>query len=143
MARDEEECEKAKIKWESLDGFPKIAEFIAKDPDKAAAIFKRFDPVSYRNLLYLQSKVAVLQKRQAAFDEEDAKEESKERSDEAVRCATSWEDFEIKGKAAANGSEPDTLQEDARQQKRWKLSEDIQIAVKEYRKFAVSIPNRS
>jgi len=118
------DSEKGNNKSTSLDGFPNTAKFIAKDRDKAAAIFRRFDTLSYRNLLYLQSKISVLQERLDICDAEDAKD----RSDEAVRCATSWEDFEIAGNSTSNNKA------ETPQQTRWRLCQEIKIALKEYRK---------
>lgn len=54
-----------------VDGFARSAAFIVRDKDKASALFRRFDTTSMRNLLYLQARVASLNARQEAFDEED------------------------------------------------------------------------
>jgi len=56
-----------------LDGFPKVAAWssVTGNIDKASDIFKTFHRSSTRNLLYLQSRVAALQEKQARFDQAD------------------------------------------------------------------------
>jgi hypothetical protein len=54
-----------------LDGFPSLAAFIASDRDRSTLIYKRFDELAARNLLYLQSELAELHAKQRAFDQED------------------------------------------------------------------------
>lgn len=70
-------------------GFASVADLIARDPDKSGTIYRRFDKLAARNLLYLESKLAVLEQKQEEFDEEDANGESFE----LRSAATSWEDF--------------------------------------------------
>jgi hypothetical protein len=47
-----------------LDGYPSLAEFIASDPDHTSLVFRRFDKLAARNLLYLQSELAELEAKQ-------------------------------------------------------------------------------
>jgi hypothetical protein len=54
-----------------VKGYPSLAAFIASDRDKSTAIYRRFDRLSARNLLYLQSELQELEERQDAFDAED------------------------------------------------------------------------
>lgn len=44
-----------------LDGYPSIAEDISSDPDRTSLVFRRFDKLAVRNLLYLQSELAELE----------------------------------------------------------------------------------
>jgi hypothetical protein len=44
-----------------LDGFPSLSEFIASDHDRTSLVFRRFDRLAARNLLYLQSELAELE----------------------------------------------------------------------------------
>jgi hypothetical protein len=46
-----------------LDGFPSLANFIASDHDRTSLVFRRFDKLAARNLLYLQSELAELEAR--------------------------------------------------------------------------------
>jgi hypothetical protein len=54
-----------------LEGFPSLAHFISKDDD--AAIFRTFDELGARNLLYLQSNLNELDTQLKRLDDEDAK----------------------------------------------------------------------
>lgn len=69
-------------------GFPSLSHFVASDPDDGAFVFRRFDRLSARNLLFLQSEIAELEAEQRRLDDEDAAprilEESASRQDWAV-----------------------------------------------------------
>ena len=69
-------------------GFPSLSYFVASDPDDGAFVFRRFDRLSARNLLFLQSEIAELEAEQHHLDDEDAAprsfEESASRQDWAV-----------------------------------------------------------
>ena len=54
-----------------VKGYPSLAAFIASDCDQSTAIYRRFDRLSARNLLGLQSELVELEARQDAFDAED------------------------------------------------------------------------
>jgi hypothetical protein len=54
-----------------VTGYASLAAFIASDPDHSTAIYRRFDELSARNLLYLQSELAELKARQDELDQED------------------------------------------------------------------------
>ena len=87
-----------------------MAAFMASDPDNSAAIFRSFDRLVTRNLLYLQSRMQQLEAIQDELDDENLK-----RGDlDAARAASSWEDFE------------ELVQTQEWQQKRMKLAMDIQ-----------------
>lgn len=51
-------------------GYPAIAKFIAQDPDHETFVFRRFDLLTARNLLNLQSELLALQEDLAKVDEE-------------------------------------------------------------------------
>jgi len=44
-----------------LDGYPSLAKDIASDPDRTSLVFRRFDQLAVRNLLYLQSELVELE----------------------------------------------------------------------------------
>ena len=100
-----------------LSGFPSLANFIANDRDRTTLIYKRYDELAARNLLYLQSELAELRARQHAFDQADlhAKLETKQ-------CARNFADFQKAVEA-----------NDVNQKARWKLMKDIRETLKEYR----------
>ena len=49
-------------------GFASLAAFIAADPGKSTTIYRRFDRLSARNLLHLQSELIELEAQQDALD---------------------------------------------------------------------------
>lgn len=67
------DTEKGVLKVHYLKGYPSLAAFIASDKNKSTVIFRRFDRLGARNLLYLQSELAELEARQDALDVPDLK----------------------------------------------------------------------
>ncbi|KAH7074132.1 hypothetical protein FB567DRAFT_190544 [Paraphoma chrysanthemicola] len=104
-----------------LDGYPSLAAFIASDPDHTSLVFKRFDKLAARNLLYLQSELAELQAKQDQFDTEDQSLEHG--SLESKACAMNWERFRHASGEVDN----------EKQRERMKLVTDIRTKIKEYR----------
>ncbi|KAG4436603.1 hypothetical protein IFR05_007923 [Cadophora sp. M221] len=66
-------------------GYPRYSAFVAADEDKSTTIFRRFQRLSTRNLLYLESELSELEAEQDRLDL-DAK-----RDEELVLSAQSWE----------------------------------------------------
>ena len=64
--------EEDSIEMHYIRGYPALASFIASDSDHSTAIYRRFDRLSARNLLYLQSDLIQLESAQDALDAEDA-----------------------------------------------------------------------
>jgi hypothetical protein len=56
-----------------IDGFPRMAAKIASDTDKTTTIYRRFDELSARNLLYIEAEIAELEAQQKRCDLEDLK----------------------------------------------------------------------
>lgn len=107
-----------------LLGYPSLSDFIASDRDRTTLIFKRFDELAARNILYLQSEIADLQAQQRAFDQEDLT------SDRPTKqCARNFKSF----KDAAL-----QLQNNAKQQARWELMLRIRSSMIEYREALLS-----
>jgi hypothetical protein len=100
-------------------GYPSLAAFIASDRDRTTLIYKRFDELAARNLLYLQSELAELQSQQRAFDQADLTSNLDEK-----KCARSFAEFE----AAASPTSSN-----ARQKERWHVMVRIRQVIKEYR----------
>lgn len=71
-----------------LKGYPTFAEFIARDQD--AAIYRKFERLSARNLLYQQSELHHLERQLDQLDHEDAKEIDNQA---AQKAAVYWEHF--------------------------------------------------
>ena len=66
-----------------LEGYPSFAEFIAKDKD--AAIYRRYESLSARNLLYQQSELHELEKQAAELDEKEVEKIEEENAQQAAR----------------------------------------------------------
>jgi len=86
MATSSSDIEKA-VRIRRLRGYPSFAEFLASDPDKTTVVFRRFDRLSARNLLHMQSELCELEARQDALDERDRKG-----STEDKQFARNWEE---------------------------------------------------
>src|SRR5437762_10304769 len=58
--------------WEQYpEGYPRFAAFIAHDADKSTTIFRRFERLAARNLLYLEGELFELEAKQDKLDEDD------------------------------------------------------------------------
>lgn len=99
------------------DGYAAVAAFIARDPDNETFIYRKFDQLSARNLLYLQSELIDLEKRLEEYDRETAKSGDME----LKQSARKWETF----------TKNAIIQDEER--KRMELVKDIRAKVKEYR----------
>jgi hypothetical protein len=106
------------VKINYLKGYPSLVAFIASDKDKSTVIYRRFDRLSARNLLYLQSELAELEVKQDAFDREDMRASTEEKG-----TASNWLAFSTK--AAEDGNE--------REKKRMEIVKEIREKIKEYR----------
>jgi hypothetical protein len=120
--RSDVHCESTGADLEPLDGFPSLAAFIASDNDHTSLVFRRFDLLAARNLLYLQSELAEMEAQLETFDAEDHKVE--DGSLDMKCCAMKWEKFRD---MSATGNEEAT--------KRMDLILAIRKKLKEYSKF--------
>ena len=102
------------VSTRQLEGYPTFAEFISKDKD--AAIYRKFENLSARNLLYLQSELHDLERQLHEIDREDAKNIDDENAQQAARL---WTHF-------ANDSNDQALA-------RRKLHDRIKSKIREYR----------
>jgi hypothetical protein len=91
MAND---VEKEALEVVYVKGYPSLADFIASDRDKSTAIYRRFDRLSARNLLYLQSELQELEARQDALDAEDL-----HGGLQAKKSARNWQVLKKEGQA--------------------------------------------
>jgi hypothetical protein len=119
VVRSAVDLEKGRGK-QNLYGFASVADLVASDPDKSGTIYRRFDRLSARSLLHLESKLAVLESAQERFDEEDGTDNSFV----LKSAATSWEEFE---EHAKDSDRPEI-------QKRMDLAIEIAATLKTYRK---------
>jgi hypothetical protein len=104
-------------------GFPELASRIAVNPDYEAFIFRKFDRLSARNLLHLESKLAYLEWKLDQADEQALHSPD----NETHRSIRAWEAFEENAK------------NDTRPEQAWMIiAEDIRETLKEYRKICSS-----
>ena len=107
-----------------LPGFDSLAEFVANDHDANSAQFNIFNEIAARNLLYLQSELAELSRRQDEFDRMDLLE-----GDHATSgTARDWREF-------TNAA---TVKK-SKARKRLRLAKEIRQRLKEYREPVVAI----
>lgn len=88
-----------------VKGYPSLAAFIASDQDKSTAIYRRFDRLSARNLLYLQSELQELEARQDALDAEDLQGDR-----QAKKSARNWQVLKTRAKQQNNEKEKERLE---------------------------------
>jgi hypothetical protein len=105
-----------------LSGYPSLANFIASDRDRTTLIYKRFDELAARNLLYLQSELAELQAKQCAFDHEDLTAGQDTAGQDTKQCARNFANF----RKAAEANEQ-------KQKERWEVMKKTRETLKEYR----------
>ena len=96
---------------------------LQNDPDHSTAIYHRFDELSVRNLLYLQSELAELKTKQEEFDREDWRTwKGDAKGAETQKGARDWKMLDDEARSG-NG----------RARERTKLIADIRSKLKEYR----------
>ena len=98
-------------------GYCSLATFIASDCDKSTSIYRRFDRLSARNLLYIQSELFELEAQQDELDAEDLRGILEDK-----RSARDWRILKQKASAANNVREKETL----------KVVREIREKIKEY-----------
>ena len=99
-------------------GYPALADWIAHDPDGETLIFRRFNKLTARNLLHLQSQLIILEAKLEKLDREIF--ESKDFGFRDI----AWEWEKLVERAKANMPE---------EKKRMELYLQIQTKLKEYR----------
>ena len=102
-----------------VKGYPSLAAFIASDYDKSTAIYRRFDRLSARNLLYLQSELVELEARQDALDAEDLRGTLEQK-----KCARDWQTLKERAAEPGNTGEKERVE----------VLEEIRKKLREYRK---------
>lgn len=103
------------------DGYPALAHWIAQDPDNETLIFRKFDGLGVRNLLYMQAELFDIEKRVLAFERQIS---SCQDMDLRVSVRR-WETFVEN--AASTHPRPE--------QELMKLVKEMREKTKEYRKY--------
>lgn len=87
-----------------LKGYPSLAAFVASDSYHDTAIFRRFNRLSARNLLQLQSDLMELEAQQDALDEEDLHASTRDKEG-----ARDWQILKAKAGEMDNSREKERL----------------------------------
>jgi hypothetical protein len=108
-----------------INGFPRVADKIASDPDKTTTIYRRFDRLSARNLLFLEADIAELEALQNKYDADDLVA-----ADQVViESHSDWRKFE----RYASEKDQDGRHTQSSQAAKMKLALKIKGKLKEYR----------
>ena len=99
-----------------FSNYATFAQFIASDPE--LSLYRNFQSLSSRNLLYLQSSLTELENRLKEFDEEDGEQ----LNNDILLSAKCWETFSSRA------------QEHPREEERMEVIKQIQGTLKDYRK---------
>ncbi|KAK7931988.1 hypothetical protein PG985_002700 [Apiospora marii] len=124
---------KSASQYHYVPGFGDLADFIASDHDHSAAVYRRFDRLAARDLLYYQSELSRLQARQDALDIEDRKELDQHAASwrDVSRGACDWESLrESRNKTPQSDVE-------RRNRERMDLAMEIRKTLKEYREALI------
>ena len=124
------DVEKANRKPKPINGFPRVASKIASDPDKTSTIYRRFDRLSARNLLFLEAEIAEFEALQDEYDVTDLKHQD----DMTINCHSDWREF-VK---YADEKHADGKFAQPRQRGRMELALKIKEKLKEYRKILIA-----
>jgi hypothetical protein len=100
-------------------GYPALAAWIAQDPNNESLVFRKFDYLSARNLLHLQSQVISLEQKLKRYDEEMLRSSDMKLREAAMR----WESL------VKNAEDSQRVVE----KERMNLYCEIQYKIKEYR----------
>lgn len=103
-------------------GFSAVASKIAHDPDKSTTIYRHFDWLSARNLLFYQAELAKLEEVQRHYDEEDRKA----RDEMSIECQRDWKKFAKCGEEAG------------REKRKMDLAMTIRIKLENHRKLTAT-----
>lgn len=115
-----------KPKKEYLEGFPSLSALLSSDPD--LQVYRRFNRLASRNLLYLQAEILDLEARLKEFDADDvdiagAEEDGSDWMDIKLN-ARCWEVFRERAE-----------QGNKKEHERMKLIREIRERLAEYRAF--------
>jgi hypothetical protein len=115
-----------------LDGFPALAHFISEDND--AEIFRRFNRLGARNLLYLQSIVNDFERKLEDLDKYDAEHAA---GNPKIRLsARRYGDLRTNA-TAADGDSTEYGMSTTHALERVELHKQISIAIKQYREYNI------
>ncbi|KAM0820559.1 putative DUF6594 domain-containing protein [Seiridium cardinale] len=141
MAIDDEH---GQVDYDYIPGFGALADLIAGDGDNSTAIYRRFDKLVARDLLYYQSELTRLESIQDEYDIQDAKDiEDSQQPDlwHHIRSnARDWDAFRQPTRSSpdtpcSSGSNAENVEHGKRQ--RLKLAMEIRKTLKDYREALI------
>jgi len=101
-----------------VPGYPSLAAFIASDPDHGTAVYRRFDRLSARNLLYVQAELVTLEKKQDELDQHDLNSDNIDAKDKA----RNWETLLTRAESGSDDEAKERVQ----------VAKGIREKIKEY-----------
>lgn len=133
--------EKSDRHYQYIPGFGELADFLSSDHDHTTAVYKRFDKLSSRNLLYYQSELLRLQRRQDDMDIQDRRDVESQTGywREVRKVARDWEVLrggldDGETQQPSTETEPSRhLVQDERARERVAIAMEIRSTLKEYR----------
>jgi hypothetical protein len=105
------------------DGYPSLAAWIAHDHDNESFVFRKFDKLSARNLLNLQSQLISIESQIDRLDDTMRRTNDPEVLVSLVR----WETYEERARDKKNI-----------EHEKWQLEIELKNIIKEYRKYNLS-----
>ena len=99
-----------------VTGVGELADIIANDADSSLALYKRFDKLGARDLLYYQSELSELLAQQETYDREDAKDYS--------TVGGPYKDIKL------DAQDWPTLRESATRDDRWKARMELAATIR-------------
>lgn len=129
-----------------VPGFGSLASFMVSDEDHKPSVYKRFDKLAARDLLYYQSQLSSLEALQNEYDIQDSINIEKNDADSEgqrrwiQKCAESWSAFTQASSTPppSTGSSPGTQGPDVRRWKpRMELAMRIRSTLKDYREALI------
>jgi len=147
-ASTEPDIESQSTAPEYLDGFADLSEYIGSD--RELALFRRFDVLGARNLLYLQARLLVLEELLKQYDDEDkdfirknckinAEKEiiPSEAALDALQIVKDWRTFASRAVAEKDIHDDDDFSKNGRRKDHYRKRMDtvleIQTVLKQYR----------
>lgn len=138
------DAEKEGSHYDYVSGFGSLASFMASDSDHSPFIFRRFDKLAARDLLYYQSQLAQLQAEQDELDVHDriavdSTEDGGEEHRNRIRdCVQDWKCFEHTALHSASSAQgPPTGPSSEIWKKRMDLAMRIRTTLKDYREALI------
>lgn len=118
------------------DGYRLFSDFISSDPLRSTTIFRRFDRLAIRNLLYLESELAALECELERLDADMVPET-------LINHLGDWTILKAEAEYAEEDTTENVSEEEAKKQEvmisRMRIVKKIRVKIKEYRESSFRI----